>query len=116
MRVYTVHEPPASSGAAGPVLVREGFSWAALLFGPLWALAHRLWLEALAWFLLVLLAGLLSPWFGPWAAIGLQFLLAAEARNLRRWALRRRGWTEAAVVAAPTEPLATQRLLDAVPA
>ena len=58
MRVWTVHLPPAATeeGAADrrrppePVLVREAFSWGAFLFGPLWLLAHRLWLAALLWF------------------------------------------------------------------
>jgi hypothetical protein len=113
MRVYTVHLPPtaepAPAGEAGPLLVREGFSWGAFFFGPLWALAHRLWLVAVAWLVLVVLATLLSPWVG----LGLQFLLASEARNLRRWTLARRGWREEGVVAAPDRARATQRLLDA---
>jgi hypothetical protein len=112
MRVYTVHAPPTAATPAedaAPVLIPEGFSWAALLFGPLWALANRLWLPALAWLVLEALA----TWLSPWAGLGLQFLLAAEARNIRRWTLARRGWREAGVVAAPTEASATQRLLDA---
>ncbi len=59
MRVWTVHVPlPADDAGGGrrrprrpgPVLVREGFSWGAFLFGPFWLLAHRLWLPALLWF------------------------------------------------------------------
>ncbi len=42
MSVYTVHLKPDSE----PVLVREGFSWLALLFGPLWLALHRAWLAA----------------------------------------------------------------------
>jgi hypothetical protein len=115
MRVYSVHRPPVggthtppAAREAGPLLIREGFSWGAFFFGPLWLLAQRLWLAALAWLVLVVLASLLSPWAG----LGLQFLLAAEARNLRRWTLARRGWREVGVVAAPDQAWATQRLLD----
>ena len=42
MRFWTAH---IRAGAA-PVLVREGFSWGALLFGPLWLAVHRAWIAA----------------------------------------------------------------------
>ena len=46
MSVYTVHEPPlrAASRIAEPerfVFVRDGFSFWAFLFAPLWMLWHR---------------------------------------------------------------------------
>ena len=49
MSVYTVHEPPLRAGAAAPdverfAFVRDGFSWWAFLFAPLWMLRHRMWL------------------------------------------------------------------------
>ena len=49
MSSYTVHEPPLRAGAAAPeperyVFVRDGFSFWAFLFGPLWMLRHRMWL------------------------------------------------------------------------
>ena len=53
MRVFTVHTPPAENASAAepmPLLLAEGFCWAALLFGPLWLLAHRLWWPAAAFF------------------------------------------------------------------
>ena len=42
MRGYTAHLKPGRT----PVLVPEGFSWAAWLFGPLWLAAHRAWVPA----------------------------------------------------------------------
>jgi hypothetical protein len=92
-----------------PLLVPEGFGWAALLFGPLWLLAHRLWWPAAALFVASALLGLVSPW----AAAGLQVVFAFEAQDIRRWALARQGWQAAGVVAAPDAEAATQRLLDA---
>lgn len=111
MRVFTVHTPPAddASGEPMPLLLPEGFCWPALLFGPLWLLAHRLWWQALAYFVASVLLGLISPW----AVLGLQLLFGFEAMDLRRWALARQGWTLAGVVAAGDEQAATQRLLDA---
>jgi len=54
MAVYTVHEPPLRSGTTSPepegfVFVRDGFSFWALLFGPLWMLRHRIWLVLLCY-------------------------------------------------------------------
>ncbi len=53
MRFYTAH----IRAGAPPVLVREGFSWGALFFGPLWLAAHRAWVAAalsLAAFVLII--------------------------------------------------------------
>ncbi|MDR3462083.1 MAG: DUF2628 domain-containing protein [Beijerinckiaceae bacterium] len=33
-------------------ILRDGFSWAALIFGPFWLLYRRLWLAALIWIVL----------------------------------------------------------------
>ena len=51
--VYSVFEPPERGGDAADhmerfMFVRDGFSFAAFLFGPLWFLWHRLWLALLA--------------------------------------------------------------------
>ena len=43
VRFWTAHTPVR---ARHPVLVREGFSWGALLFGPLWLAVHRAWIAA----------------------------------------------------------------------
>lgn len=110
MRVYTVHMPPeAAAGEAAPLLLAEGFSWPAFLFGPFWLAARRLWLPALAWLVLALLAA----WLSPWLALGLALLLGFEAQDLHRRALGRAGWREQGVVAAPDAARATQRLVDA---
>jgi len=59
MAVYTVHEPPLRAGATSApeperfIFVRDGFSFWALLLGPLWMLRHRMWLVALCYLALV---------------------------------------------------------------
>ncbi len=126
MRIWTVHSPPAAIPPASgdearfgpgplPVLVREGFAWPALFLGPFWLLWHREWLALLGWLVLALLAGLLPGGLAPWAGLGLQFLLAASAHDLRRWTLARHGWRLDGVVAARDEDAALVRLLDARP-
>lgn len=105
MDIYTVHLKPGVSPAEA-VFVPEGFSIWAFVFQPLWALYHRLWLVAVLMFGASLLLSLLTSLFNVsgTAAVVLQFLLAmllgAEARDLWRWTLRRRGYETRAVLAA----------------
>ena len=133
MRVWTVHLPPPPTeagrprAAPAPVLVREGFSWGAFLFGPFWLLAHRLWLAALLWLVAVVAAllvpaggavalpALLVPAGGAVALPALQFFLGCHARDLQRRALARKGYAQAHVVAERDEERALARLLAARP-
>ena len=103
MRVYTVHEPPNPPAgllerAERLVFVREGFSWAAALFGPLWMLAHRMWLVLIGFVVLqfALEAALAvlraSPEWMMTAYIAVQVAVGFEAAGLRRWTLSRKGW------------------------
>jgi hypothetical protein len=42
VKIYAALLKPDSE----PVLVREGFAWGALFFGPLWLAIHRAWIAA----------------------------------------------------------------------
>lgn len=112
MRIFTAHI------AAGrpPVLVREGFAWGALVFGPLWLLRHRLFaacVVALCLGAFVLLR--LPAWLqGPLLAV-LHLTLGVFGNDLRRESLGRRGYAEAHVLAASSEEGAYARLLTARP-
>ena len=113
MRVWTVHTASAAIPARAPVLVREGFSWGAFLFGPVWLLLHRLWLAALLWVVAALALVLLLP--GPAGVVAVlagQFLLGCHAPDLRRWGLRRRGYDGVHLVAERDEDRAVARLLE----
>jgi hypothetical protein len=108
-QVYTVHQPPVP--AADPLqrceeieLIKEGFSWPAFIFGPLWLIARRMWL-VLAGFAAVWLAVQLCFMVLPgganaaglaWLVISLGF--GMEANQLRRWTLERRGYRTIGVV------------------
>ena len=112
MKIYTAHTAPH----AAPLLLREGFSWGAFLFGPLWLLGHRCWtagvLLACAW---------IAVAFVPDGAV--QLLLAAAlawaaglwGQDCRRWTLERRGYVMPHVVAADDTDTALARLLDRRP-
>ncbi|WP_237213818.1 DUF2628 domain-containing protein [Falsiroseomonas oryziterrae] len=121
MRLYTVHgEPPReATGPEGwpeakprpPVLVREGFSLRAFVFGFLWFLFNRLWWEALGLLALTLLAAFALP--DPYAGLavfGLHLIAGFEARDRLRARLARRGLPVLGVVAAPDEDIAWFRL------
>ena len=114
MRIYTVHLP--RRGGA-PVLLREGFSWGALLFGPLWLAAQRAWLPAvLALCLYVLLAALPLPASVAWIlGLALAWALGLWGHDLVRWSLAQRGYTLAHVVAGRDADGAFARLLDRRP-
>ncbi|WP_459676290.1 DUF2628 domain-containing protein [Acidisoma sp. 7E03] len=103
-----------------PRLVREGFSLGAFLFGPFWLLAHRAWIAGLI--ALVVLAALWAfvlHWPGatlPGVLLAAYALLMGlTGRDLCRWSLARRGFSETYVVAARNAEAAFARLLDRDP-
>ena len=121
MAVYTVHEPPSRAGAEPAperfVFVRDGFSFAALLFGPLWMLLHRMWLVLLGYGVVVAGLTLLLHLHGS-AAVGtlvwtlFALLLGIEAATLRRFTLGRRGFRNVGIVVGDDLELAERRFFD----
>lgn len=107
MNVYTVHLKGSQDDLATlerAVFVREGFAWAALIFGPLWLLWNRLWLALVVW---LALEGALVIWnaFAPPAhsvtatlQILMHLALGFEASQLRRGALARRRFQNVGLV------------------
>jgi hypothetical protein len=121
--VYTVHEPPVGSQTSVPdperfVFVRDGFSFAAFLFGPLWMLWYRMWLVLLGYVLLAaaLEAALRSVGAstGATALIGLLLglLIGFEAPTLRRFSLGRRKWSNVGIIVGDNLESAEQRFFD----
>jgi hypothetical protein len=101
---------------AAPVLVREGFSWGAMIFGPLWLFAHRSWTAGvLALAVAVGIVALPAPSLQLPLGLLLAWVLGLWAQDWRRWSLARRGYLLAHVVAAPDADAAFARLLTARP-
>ncbi len=112
MRFWTAHIRPG----APPVLVREGFSWGALIFGPLWLLAHRVWIPAVLTLAAAILIVVLTH-DGTAAAllVALIVLLGLSGQDLRRWSLDHRGYLLSQVVSGRSEPDALVHLLERRP-
>lgn len=117
--IYTVHvNPEVTEPSERVVLVREGFNIWAFVFTILWTLTNRLWLlSALYLTLIVLLVKggeviELDDITRGVVQLGMQIWLGFAAHDAKRAALARRGYEEAGVVCAPSEPLAEQRYYD----
>ncbi len=112
MRFWTAH---IRSGRP-PVLVPEGFSWGALVFGPIWLAVHRAWIAAvLTLAATVLIIALAKGGAATALLLALIVLLGLSGHDLRRWSLDHRGYLLAQVIAARDELEALANLLDRRP-
>ena len=123
MRTYTIHEQPDPAAdrvdrAEALVFIKDGFSWAAALFAPLWLLVHRLWWPLLGYVVVsgaFQLAQLTMTFDKRWlglAAFALHVLIGFEADTLRRWSLQRRGWHTVGTVSGKTTDECERRFFD----
>jgi hypothetical protein len=111
MAVYTVHQPPLRKSENTPdparfTFVRDGFYVWGFLLSFFWMLRHRLWLVAVLFVAIAVLievglryAGISSGW-RTLVLVAIAFLVGLEGATLRRWTLKRRGWTNVGVVVA----------------
>ncbi len=98
---------------AEPVLLREGFAWGALIFGPLWLVAHTAVIAAALSLAAYVLIAILAPYpAAPILSLGLAFILGLTGQDLRRWALEHRGYLLTHVLAAGNRDDAFLRLLS----
>ena len=123
MAVYTVHEPPRRNDDVLAhterfVFVRDGFSWPAFLFAPLWMLRYRLWLAFVVYLLVVFALGAATRVLGAgdWVlaiSVLVSLLVGFEASTLRRYGLARRRWKTVGVVVGDDLEAAERRFFDA---
>jgi len=118
MASFVVLEPPASGGqkSAEAKFVRDGFVVPALVVPVLWMLWHRMWLEAGLVFLATAIFGALADrsemgLLGLALSLALSVFTGFEGAALRIASLRRKGWTETAVVEAQSAADAELRYL-----
>jgi len=117
MSFYTAHYRNRP-GQPDLVLVKEGFSWAAFIFGALWALWNRLWIVAAGLIAVEIGLGLVLAALGMGseiqavASIGLALLVGLIAGDLKRWSLSVfSGYDQEGVVAGSRLQEAESRLL-----
>ena len=117
MRIFTVHRAPGDP-LEEVVLVKEGFAWPALFFGPIWALWHGMWLWAVIWLAVAAFLGVFEvalPGMVDMLGVielALMVLFAAEGNELRRRTLARQRLVEVGVVGGPDHEAAARRFID----
>ena len=110
MRSYTAHLKPDWP----PVVLLEGWSWGAAVFGPFWLLAHRAWIPAVLFGAAALLVMVLvPPGLGGLIGLGFGVLAGLLGRDAVRWSLERCGYQLTHVMAARDADSALARLLHA---
>ena len=121
MSVYSLYSAPeAASKRSGEErrVLRDGFSWGAMLVPPVWAIAHGLWLELVFWAAGMIALWLISTFIGGEAAFWLYLLSAVllgfEAAAIRGAALKRTGWRYAGEIVAGAPDLAELAWLERV--
>lgn len=98
------------------MLVREGFSLGAFVFGPLWLAAQRAWIAAVIDLALgVLIVALTGNATELVLLAALALAQGLFGRDLIRWSLDRRGYLLAHVIAARDPESALARLLHRRP-
>ena len=123
MAVYAVFEPrmrddDADRHAERITFVRDGFTWSAFIFGPLWMLRHRLWLAFVVYAVIFAAVGLaqyarvLPPGTETVVGVMLALLIGLEAATLRRRKLLWWRWRDAGIVVANNLVSAEQRFFD----
>jgi hypothetical protein len=122
MAVYTVHEPPNAPAsriekAEKLVFIKDGFSWAALFFTPLWFLFKGEWRGLIGYLVLViLLTAIVDAENHPAAAqalmLALSVIVGFEANNILRWSRTRRGWREIATVSGSSRDDCERRFFE----
>jgi hypothetical protein len=112
MIIFTSHVKPQRL----PVLVREGFSWSAAVFGWLWLLVQGAWVPALLLLACVLaVSRLMVATHSMLPLIGLVLIQGVFGRDMLRWWLGLRGYRQDTPVAALTHDAALLRLLNERP-
>lgn len=106
MALYSVMTGPGPASGKGTQLVRHGVSWIGLYVPELWLLAKGMWPFALLVIAYHISIGVITRAAGldgtATTVLGLapHLLVALEGRGLWRWHLERKGYREAALIAA----------------
>ena len=119
----TVHEPPDPPSdrmdrAERLEFVRDGFTYSAAAFAPIWLLAKRQWLAFLLY--LAVLAGLMgllaaldaAPEMFLLVSSALHLVIGLEAGSIQRWTLSLNGYTMIGAVTGRTQLECERRFIE----
>lgn len=126
MARYTIHEPKHAADRAGRALatrfVRDGWSWAAFFFGPLWLIMKRHWVFGTITMIaeILIISGI---WLLPvdeairvLTILALCILWGFEGASVRRFDLAQAGFAETGLILGTDEDLLEQRYFAAMAA
>lgn len=118
MARYTVHvKGDGPEALARAHFVRDGFSWAALAFGPFWLFAKGAWISALLLVALNIGVGVVLNGLGvaavlPLVSLLLSFLVALESGAIRAWELGVKGNRFAGVISGDDRDVMERRFFE----
>ncbi|WP_321394505.1 DUF2628 domain-containing protein [Emcibacter sp.] len=112
-KTYTAFVRPVSDpGENGIdlVVVPDEFSFGAMIFGPIWALFHQMWIIAgLLAILYIPLLFMVNFTGSGLLFLGLALLVGFEGLNLKGWSLEKKGYIATGIVGGDDEPMAMLR-------
>ncbi len=119
MKLYSVYaKPDEPDGIEQAIFVAEGFSLAAFILGPFWALYHRIWWLAIVsaavktYYIMGLTQWFLQPALLLPIDLGWMLLLGFCAHDWQGGNLKRRGYELVDVVSGSHYVAAQQRFYD----
>ncbi|PPD30055.1 MAG: hypothetical protein CTY20_04720 [Hyphomicrobium sp.] len=123
LSVFTVHEEPNPAAdridrAERLAFLRDGFSWSAALWAPVWLLQRRLWVPLAVYAAAVAAIGLVFELFdfgGEAMALAitvLHLIIGYESYQLERWSYEARGFTLAGTVTGRSKSECERRFFE----
>lgn len=123
MAIYSVHvRRQGLDPDRDMVLIKEGFSWSAMVFTVIWALWNKLWFVAIVIVLVMSATGVLGhamhlePGLTGVIHMAIAIIIGYVANDLRRARLDRLGFEEVDLVHASSRLNAESRFFDRHPA
>ena len=121
MQVFNIYLRGSATTATDATAIKEGFCWPAFLFGPFWALWHRMWFSAAAIataYVLIMVAVSVAGAngsMGNTVIIGAASLIGYAANDWRQNGMIEKGWRLAGLSAAADADAALRRFIDLHP-
>ena len=113
MKFYTVHAKPGD-GPEKNILIKEGFSWPAFFFGPLWLGLKRVWIALAIAMAFIIGTGMNGGALAYWISVAVPFVIGFEGNDLWRHALEKKGYEMKGYVAAGNLDEAELRMAKAI--